>query len=123
MSQTEYHVGKLVPVDPQGMSLEEMCQKMCQEEGCTEIDSFNDSWEEQLKSDFYEKYFIVDGTIYSLQDHTEGEPDGHFMNMRREPDGTINFVTQFYNGGTCLSEMVEDGISEMNKNSTNEYKE
>lgn len=123
MSQTEFHVGKLVPVDLQGLTLEEMCKKICQEWGCTEIDSFNDSWEEQLKSDSYERYFIVDGIIYFLQDHTEDEPDGHFMNMRRESDGTINFVTQFYNGGTCLSEMVEDGISEMNKNNTNEYKE
>jgi hypothetical protein len=91
--------------------------------GTEEISSYNDSWKEQLMYDSGEEYFIVDGIVYVLQDHTEGEQDGHFMNMRRESDGTIHFVTQFYNGGTCLSEMVEDGISDMNKRGSNEYTE
>jgi hypothetical protein len=123
MSQTEYHIGKLVPVDLQGLPLEKMCQKICQEKGVIEISSLYESWEEQVKYDFYDQYYVVDGVIYSLQDHTEGSDESHFMNMRRESDGTIHFVTQFYNGGTCLSEMVEDGISRMNKNNANEYKE
>jgi hypothetical protein len=30
-------------------------------------------------------------------------------------DGTITFFMEFYNGGTCLSEMIEEGLERLKK--------
>ena len=35
--------------------------------------------------------------------------------MIENPDGTITFVYQFYNGGTCLSECIEHGLARLKK--------
>ena len=33
----------------------------------------------------------------------------------KNDDGSISFVAEFYNGGTCLSEIIEEGIKSINK--------
>jgi hypothetical protein len=35
------------------------------------------------------------------------------MNLTKNEDGTISFIGQFYNGGTCLDEMLEEALDEM----------
>jgi hypothetical protein len=35
--------------------------------------------------------------------------------MQKNEDGTITFVMQFYNGGTCLSECIEEELEKINK--------
>jgi hypothetical protein len=35
--------------------------------------------------------------------------------MLPNEDGTITFIQQFYNGGTCLSEVIEEGIRKIKK--------
>jgi hypothetical protein len=49
--------------------------------------------------------------LYSIE-KTQYESYG-FMEMNRNEDGSISFFTQFYNGGTCLTEMLEEGIKEV----------
>lgn len=36
-----------------------------------------------------------------------------FREMSRNEDGSIAFFTQFYNGGTCLTEILEEGLDEI----------
>lgn len=33
------------------------------------------------------------------------------MNLKENTDGTISFIGQFHNGGTCLSEMIEESLN------------
>jgi len=47
-------------------------------------------------------------------EHTE-ENDGDFAHFVKNPDDTITYACQFYNGGTCLSEVVENEINKLNK--------
>lgn len=123
MSQNEFHTGKLVPVDLGGKTIEGFAEKICRESGISEISSYHDSWLEELKYEGgYEKYFIVEDVIYEMVDHSETDDD-YFVHMKRNEDGSISFSAQFYNGGTCLSEIIEESISEMNKKGLNEYKE
>ncbi len=105
MSYTEFHTGKLKKVDLGELSLLEFCEAKCKEAGVNEICSYNDDWIEQFRDTLWygnkEKYFIHGEDVYELIEHEEMEDDGYFMKMKENPDGTISFISQFYNGGTC----------------------
>lgn len=109
MSQTETHFGKLRKIKLE-VSLEEWCKEKCKEKGITKIHSYNTSWEEAFRDEFYDKYFIVDGHVWKSFDHIKSDGYEDIDVMISNDDGTITFVLQFYNGGTCLSECIEDGL-------------
>ena len=123
MSQNEFHTGRLVPVDLEGKTVEEFAEEICRSSGISEISSYHDTWLEEFRYELaYEKYFIVDGEIYEMIEHSDSDEE-YFVHMRRNEDGSISFSAQFYNGGTCLSEVIEDSVLVMNKKGLNEYKE
>lgn len=114
MSHTETHFGKLRKVEL-NTSLEEWCKQKCNEKDITELSSYYDTWEEEFRDNFYNKYFILKDEIWEAFEHTEADDDGYIDIMTPNEDGTITFVMQFYNGGTCLSKMIEDGLKKLNK--------
>jgi hypothetical protein len=114
MSNTETHIGKLRKVDFQGKPREEWCQEKCQELEITEIASYNNSWEEQLRDDAYEKYFFVNDGIWEVFDHVSKDDYDDIYQITPNSDGTLSFVMQFYNGGTCLSECIEEELEKLN---------
>lgn len=115
MSNMEAHFGKLRRVElPENYLLEDWCREKCQAREITEISSYNDTWEEQFKDHFHEQYFIVNGEAWEVFDHVESE-DGYADIMIPNADGTITFFMEFYNGGTCLTEMIEEGLERLNK--------
>lgn len=111
MSYTETHFGKLKKVELT-TSLEEFCKQKCNEIGLFELASYYETWEEEFRDAFNRKYFIVKGEVWEAIEHTEAE-DGDMDIMIPNEDGTVTFVMQFYNGGTCLSEMIEDGLKKL----------
>lgn len=114
MSNTETHYGRLREIDnPQGLTIEELCKQLCEANGCTELDSYNDNWKEQVRCDFMDKYFVVNGVVYEFVEHIESD-DTDIYHSWKNVDGTITIVTSFYNGGTCLSEVVEELIQKAN---------
>jgi hypothetical protein len=115
MSYTETHIGKLRKVDLIGKTPEQWAENECKNFGVTELQSYNKTWWEQFldKNNNYEKYFIFKDEVWEAFEHQEIEEDINQFTL--QPDGTIHFVTQFYNGGTCLSEMVEEGIERVLK--------
>lgn len=114
MSQTETHFGKLRKVEIlENQTFEDWCQAKCMEKGIKKISNYNKNWIEEFKDLFNEKYFIVDGEIWHAFEHIESEGDVDVMIPNS--DGTITFVQQFDNGGTCLSEIVEDSIKKLKK--------
>lgn len=116
MSYTETHFGKLRKADLGNLTVEEWCEQKCREKGDTELESWNSDWTEQFRDSFHNKYFIVENTVYEVFDHVEAEEGNDVDIMIPNPDGTFTFVMQFYNGGTCLPEMIEDGLKRINKN-------
>jgi hypothetical protein len=113
MSQTETHFGKLRKVDLEGQTLEQWCEYGCRERGINEISSYHETWIEEFRYAFDEKYFLIDGEVWETFDHIEGDDSGDIDIMIPNLDGTITFVQQFYNGGTCLSEVIEEGIKRL----------
>jgi hypothetical protein len=118
MSSTEFHTGKLYPVKLQG-SLEETCRIIASNRNL----DLGEDWEERFIDSFdkyanrrrpdKEEYFIHRGRLYKVVDHSEVQDDEQcFMRLSRNPDSSISFIGQFYNGGTCFSEMLEEALDE-----------
>lgn len=96
MSDYEHHRGKLKKVLPnEGETFEQMLVRLNVE-------------------DEYETYVEVDEELYEIYDHEEqGYEADQFCHLSKN-DGELTFVTRFYNGGTCLTEMIADSIREYN---------
>jgi len=114
MSYTETHFGKLRKVET-SLTIENWCKNQCILAGETELASYFETWEEQFRDTFSNKYFIINGQIWEAIEHIKGEEGGDIDIMISNEDGTITFVMQFYNGGTCLSECIEDGLKRLKK--------
>ena len=82
-------------------------QKMYASEVAIEIDPVI-----QLQEDFYDHYFVYDDKIYNIQDK---ELDDDICEAHKNEDGTIDYAVQFYNGGTCLSEMLENALKKLKR--------
>lgn len=116
MSQTETHFGKLRKVVfNEGQTLEDWCEAKCKELDVNEISSYNKTWYEELREEGYEKYFFVKGEIWEAIEHQEFDDSDDINILTENEDGTLSFVQQFYNGGTCLSECLEEAIERLNR--------
>ncbi len=57
------------------------------------------------------KYLYSDGTLYEFVNHEYGESSDYLNKVIQVNKNTINFTCLFYNGGTCFSEMLEEGFN------------
>jgi hypothetical protein len=116
MSQTETHFGKLRRVVFQeGQTLEDWCKAACNERGETEKFSYCKTWYEQLRQiNDEEFYFVKDEVWETIEDFSAEEGDDIYQ-MHLNEDGTVTYVMQFYNGGTCLSECLEESLARMER--------
>lgn len=113
MSETEAWTGKAKIVRPQnGEDIEALCERICKEKNITKLDSWNDTWQKQLRSDCYEEYAIVNGVVYNASEKQEFDTE-YLCHASRVDDDTIEFKLVFYNGGTCFSEMLEEAINNL----------
>jgi len=109
MSETENHKGKLriVPL-LDGESLEEQCERICILNSCRFDQRYHNTWVDCLIDEAYSEFIIVNNILFEIYDHKRF--DDYSFEVTEDPDGTYSFVGSFYNGGTCLSEMLEDGL-------------
>ncbi len=116
MSQTETHFGKLRKVEFKPyQTLEQWCEAKCRELGKTELSSYTDTWYEQLKDDYSETFFFTNNDIWEAFEHHEVDDDDYIYHLQPNEDGTLTFIMQFYNGGTCLTECIEESLQKLNK--------
>jgi hypothetical protein len=125
MSYTELHIGKLKPIYT-NMPIEEFKDWLEKKEGL-EVGDFEEllkdestHFEVRDKSKSYKesmciKFIYNKGTLYEMVEHS-GEQDTDFLHLTtKNEDDTINFTYLFYNGGTCFSEMMEEGLEKIHK--------
>ena len=119
MSYTEKHLGRLHKVDLQGKSLEEWCKEQCEIRNF-EKDKYqlNYTWTELFRDHTIGhqnigSHHIIGDNVYQLIHHREVTED--FDVFWFEPDGDIQFAVEFYNGGTCLEEVMEDGVKRLER--------
>jgi hypothetical protein len=92
-----------------GESLEDLARQICRKNGCN-MD--NDNFIEQMADELYDKYVLIDGIIYEI-DKEDLDDDGDISEVVRLSDGRLKFHFRYYNGGTCFSEMLKDGVNNL----------
>ena len=115
MSYTETHIGKLRKVDTQGQSVKDWCiNRIIDTKGF--FDEKEDDWQDDFwdTDNNYDKYVFYGDDLYETFDHIE-KRDEDIDIFTDNGDGTYSFVMQFYNGGTCLQECLEDGLKRLKK--------
>lgn len=112
MSDNQMYIGKLKAVPSlEGESLFELIKRVHDEEGFEFDPEYTDKT--TYFDAFDEKYFVVAKVLYKVIELDEMEPEDAFIEMNKNDDGSISFITRYYNGGTCLSEMVEEGLKDL----------
>ena len=119
MSFTEKHIGKLIKIDRKGLTVEEWCKEYCQSHS-TEIDNqMYKNWTECFRENFYnicaDNIRFINGEIYKLVKHFKLDDYEDLDFFYTLEDGSILFVTEFYNGGTCLEEVLDEGVTRICK--------
>jgi len=106
MSQYERNRGKLIPVKG---SLKYLAESLIKE-----IDSFYGSKLKEFVSDPSEYgYEKIGETYYKVENHIrDGEMDD-YAKVTANDDGSLEFDTYHYNGGAHWTEMVEQGIKDL----------
>lgn len=110
MSDYERHKGtvKIVSTNPDEF---EFLARMVYEEWGFEIQIDEDyTFCDCIRDELYDKYIITD-KIFAKIESKELEDEDTYINMSKVNDYTYSFETRFYNGGTCLSEMLESELS------------
>lgn len=113
MSNYEFHSGKLKIVPKlENETLEEQCKRLL---NISKLPEYYLSWGEFLINDFGDEYIIINDIVYEIYDHIEYNNSKDFFNITSNDDGTFKFIGQFYNGGTCLYELLEEELIKLNK--------
>ena len=60
-------------------------------------------------------YLTLNGILYRNSVLHSGEDEGYLQHGILQPDGSIDYVVQFYNGGTYEGEMLEELVQKLNK--------
>lgn len=117
MSNYEIHVGKLKKIDYKRLgfnTIEDWCKEMCMEEHITPKSYHKDYIEDWLYHDKnYNKYHIRNDKLYKIIDKMYEDRD--LCEMKLNNDGEFEYVFSFDNGGTCLSEMIDEKLNDFDK--------
>ena len=58
-------------------------------------------------------FVLINNTLYQVLNHYKTDEADYLQDVRVGEDGNINFNLIFYNGGTCFSEMLEEGLNKL----------
>lgn len=92
MSSLEYKKGKLMPVTKEEI-----------------LGEFPKADVNDLEWDTKGKYIFSNDGFYRVEySHNENDSSPNFSYMNTNKDGSIDFHCQYYNGGTCLLDLVDE---------------
>ena len=113
MSNYELHQGKIKKVETE-LSCEEFAkQEFIKITGKDTIPKGYNNFIEALRDESEEFYFIK-SKIYRIENN-ELDGDSDIFQYKELEDTSIEYTLRFYNGGTDLSEQIEEIISKVDK--------
>lgn len=113
MSEQQTQRGKFKKIDLQGKTIEKWCEEQCIDQGKTKKWE-DETWKEFFFDMYWDKYFIINGEIYQIL-KVEDVDNCYYVQIDKQDDDTYQFYATYYDGGTCLTECLEDGLSNINK--------
>lgn len=110
MNEVRRHIGKIRKVELNGMTPEEWYQKECEKHGISNPD-YCYTWKECYNDEFWPFIPVeVDGELWEIVEDREEDDTEDLSLLKKNPDGTYDYLMQFYEGETCLTEMLEEAI-------------
>ena len=113
MSDYETHYGKIKKVVTDLSSEDFAKQEFIRLTGKDTLPSYCNNFIEALSVESEEFYF-VNSHIYKIEDNNL-EEDSDIFQYKKLEDTSIEYTLRFYNGGTCLSEQIEEIINKVDK--------
>lgn len=111
MSEQQTQRGKFKKIDLQGKTIEKWCEEQCINQGKT--NKWEDgTWKEFFFDMYYDEYFIVNDVIYQILE-IEDIDNNYYVKVDKQDDDTYSFYATYYDGGTCLTECLEEGIEKI----------
>lgn len=122
MSEVELHTGFLIEVNTRGLTVEEWIKRW--------VDNYLDTNKCSYYSDhrgdpdfnytdafydltYYNPYIITRNKIFKVYDHLQ-ESD-FICDINKNDNGEYTYIAQFYNGGTCLTEVLGNKLKSIEK--------
>lgn len=128
MSYTELHTGTLhmLPIEGEENVKIFLKQQLIEKnpdkkEEYSQLDDWDDIFDELYYADINDNFYWdrKKWKIYEILNHKEYDDEEYIDEWEAQPNGDIKFITQFYNGGCCLDEVIEYGIEKVNKDEAN----
>ena len=119
MSEIELHKGIIKKVDTEGLSVEDWIKryvdKYAKENPNSWVTGHINDPEFDYKQGFLDitwdqNYIITKKHIFRAYDE---KLDYDFVDIQENANGTYSYRTQFYNGGACLTEVLENKLKEL----------
>jgi len=109
MSETEKHRGKLIRVETE--STEAEMERILFDKGLKTIPSYHDTIQEFFRDECHEThlYHEESDTLWMIEDE-ELDPYGE-LNEFMGDENEIEYLVEFYNGGTWFGEVLEEGVT------------
>lgn len=113
MSEQVTEKGKLRPVAKGPIPVEDYVRELCKDK---EIPYYYESQLEYVLGEFDEEYYFHKDTctLYKIEDRKDVE-DSDIFELERNPDGTLSYLTSFYNGGCSFGEALDYAFEKLSK--------
>ena len=112
MSETRLDIGKLKPINLQGKTIEEWCKEQIGPltEGLPLGVTYYDYYSSECE-DFEDYIFnFSDNTIWMIEKEISKAAYEDIQVFHTNADGSISYTAVYYDGGTCINEILEDFI-------------
>lgn len=111
MSETVTHIGRMREVET-NLSPDEFFEILCRDRGY-ERGAFHTSWEQvYLDNTPKHDYILSKGKLWTVVENNRAQYED-ICEVYKSDNGDIHFVLQFYNGGTCFVEMIDEALSKL----------
>ena len=119
MSCNEFHKGKLHKLTRGMPETENKVVELAKEHDIQFEKDEDNYWLDDVCWDIYKKsgikYVVVNKDLYIIKDYFKAREDDGIYEHNKNDDGDIEFMVEFYNGGTGFEEVVEDIIDSYEK--------
>jgi len=112
MSEEEHWIGKLIPIsfegDAEPAAREELIELGILKSG-ERLPECYDDYLDMIHSLYYNEYYVFNNQLFKV----EKEDSTDMCRVKKNEDGTFDFTANFYNGGACLSEVLDSRMEKL----------
>ena len=110
MSEQQTRRGKFKEIDLKGKTIEEYCEEYCTSRDKVKL--YGETWREYFFDMYWDKFFVVNDRLFQII-AVEKLDSVKYTQIDKEDNGVYSFYSTFYDGGTCLTECLEDKLEKM----------